>query len=209
MKALATILKRDPAAKLKTARELLAAAETRRAAVQRDRGAALVESDDIETLRRQDREIEELGRAIITYQDRVIALEAEQRRQDHAERVRQHHEAIDKIVAPAVADYVRHGAELQKAFLHFLDLWEQVPEKRSAFHAAWPAAARRPQVADLYIEHRTNPFNNHISNIRYSAKEIAERITKNGANFLAACHEVVIPMPEPDNDYETKKDEAA
>ena len=209
MKALATILKRDPAAKLKTARQLLAAAEARRAAVQRDRGAALVESDDIETLRRQDREIEELGRAIVTYRDRVFALEAEQRRQDHAERVRQHHEAIDKIVAPAIADYVRHGAELQKAFLHFLDLWEQVPEKRRGFHAAWPAAALRPPFSDLHVDYRTNPFKDHITNVRYSAKQIAERIATNGTNFIGDCHKVVIPTPEPDDDHKTEQSEAA
>jgi hypothetical protein len=198
MKALA-IFKRDPAPKLKTARELLAAAETRLAAVQRDRGAALVESDDIETLRRQDREIDDLGRAIVTYRDRIAALEAEQRRQDHARRVREQQEAIDKIVAPAVAAYVAHGAELQKVFLHFLDLYEGLPEKRRAIHAAWPAAAPRPNY-DLWDSYRTEPFNIGVGNIRFVAKQIAEKVAKNGADFLAKCREVKIP--EPDDDYQ-------
>jgi hypothetical protein len=195
------IFKRDPTPKLKTARELLAAAETRLAAVQRDRGAALVESDDIETLRRQDREIGELGRAIFTYQDRIAALEAEQRRQDHARRVQEQQEAIDKIVAPAVAEYVQHGQELQKAFLHFLDLYEQLENKRTAVYVVWPAAAPRPTYSDLSVSHRTDPFNSHVSNIRYSAKEIAERIAANGASFIANCRKVEIPMPEPADDY--------
>ena len=96
-----------------------------------------------------------------------------------------------------MAEYVQHGAELQKAFLHFLDLYEQLEGKRTAVYAVWPAAAPRPN-SDLWVSHRTNPFNGHISNIRYSAKQIAERVAENGTNFLANCREVKIPEPEAD-----------
>jgi hypothetical protein len=207
MKAL-SVLKRDPASKLKTARTLLAAAEARFASLKRERDTALVESDDIETLRRLDREIEEQGRAIVTIHDRIMALAAERRRQDYALRVREQQEAIDKFVATAVAEYVQHGHELQKAFLHFLDLYDQLEGKRTAVYAVWPAAAPRPN-SDLWVSHRTNPFNGHVSNIRHSAKEIAERIAANGASFIANCRKVVIPMPLPDDDNQTEQDEAA
>jgi hypothetical protein len=202
-KALA-IFERSPAAKIATTRTLLMSSAARIATLERNRGAALV-GDNIETVRDIDRELDEQRRASATYRDRIAALEAAQRRQDHAERVRQHHEAIDKIVAPAIAEYVQHGAELQKAFLHFLDLWEQVPEKRSAVHLGWPAAASRPPFSDLHIDNRTNPFD-HVTNVRYSAKQIAERIATNGAHFIEDCHKVAIPDPEDD---QTAQDAAA
>jgi hypothetical protein len=200
MKAL-SVLKRDPASKLKTARTLLAGAEARIASLKRERDTALVESEDIETLRRLDREIEEQGRAIVTIHDRITALTAEQRRLEHRQRERERDEAVDKIIAPAVAEYVQHGAELQKAFLHLLDLYEQLEGKRTAVYAVWPAAAPRPN-ADLWVSHRTNPFNGHVSNIRHPAKEIAERVAQNAASFLADCRKVKIPEPQADDEYQ-------
>ena len=91
------------------------------------------------------------------------------------------------------------AAELQKAFLQFLDLYEQLEGKRTAVYAVWPATTPRPN-SDLWVSHRTNPFNGHVSNIRHSAKEIAERIAANGASFIANCRKVEIPMPTPDRE---------
>jgi hypothetical protein len=50
-----SVLKRDPTSKLKMAKALLAAAEARIASLMREGDAALVEGEDIETLRRLDR----------------------------------------------------------------------------------------------------------------------------------------------------------
>ena len=190
------ISKHDPAPKLKATRELLAANEAKIVTLEAERPTALV-GDSIEAVRDIDRQLGELRNASAAYRDRIAALEEEERRQDHAQRVREQQEAIDKIVAPAVAAYVAHGAELQKAFLHFLDLFEGLEAMRSAVHAVWPAAAPRPHT-DLWVEHRGEPFKGqHISNIRYSAKEIAEKIAANGSSFLAACRQVKIPEPKP------------
>ena len=191
-----TVSKRDPAPKLKTTRELLAANEAKIVTLEAERPTVLV-GDSIEAVRDIDRQLGELRNASAAYRDRIAALEEEERRQDHALRVREQQEAIDKIVAPAVAEYVAHGAELQKAFLHFLDLFEGLEAKRSAVHAVWPAAVPRPN-SDLWVSHRGDPFNgHHISNIRHSAKKIAEQIAANGASFLAACRQVKIPEPKP------------
>jgi hypothetical protein len=189
-------MKETLAKRIKTARELLTANEARIATLQIERPAVLV-GDSIDAVRDIDRQLAELRNASTAYRDRIAALEAEERRQDHAQRVREQQAAIDKIVVPAVAEYVQHGASLQKAFLHFLDLFEGIEAKRAAVHAIWPAAAPRPN-ADLDVTHRGNPFQgHHISNIRYSAKEIAEKIAQNGASFLAACRNVKIPEPKP------------
>ena len=208
MKALATILKRDPAAKLKTARQLLAAAEARRAAVQRDRGAALVESDDIETLRRQDREIEELGHAAVTYRDRVFALEAEQRRQDHAERVRQHHEAIDKIISIAV-DYVRTAQSSKRRSCIFSIFGSRFPRSAEVFmrlgrRPRWDRRFRTCTLITAQTRSRTTLQTSAIRQSRWP-----ERIATNGTNFIGDCHKVVIPTPEPDDDHKTEQSEAA
>jgi hypothetical protein len=138
-----------PAAKIKTAQVLLAAAETRIGQLVAERDLALI-GDSAEEIIRLDRLLDEQRRAVTIHRDRIAALQVEQRRQDWQRAEQARTDAIARTLEPFEADCGALADELAKTLAHACELFSRNQTQRHARKLAGrnsgPADLWRPDV---------------------------------------------------------------
>jgi len=202
--------RRDPAEALVTARAALAAIESERAELQREREAKLVEADESEIVD-LDKRIERLDRVARARLDQVHALEIAARRQEADLREQRRAVAIN-VIAPKLRKREDAAAGLVSAVMRVGELYAAVTADLG-LRADWPSDWPSPRhvnwqverlgygVLALLLKRCPGLFDDdfiRLINQRTGFDNIAERVAAHDARLLTARREMPLPEPEPE-----------
>jgi hypothetical protein len=137
-------LKRDPKPALARAQLELTQAEGRLSELAMQRGAALVDSDDVQSVAAIDQQLAEVHRTIGILSDRCAALHRQVRALDNEQLEAERQSAVGKLEA-AFKKRRAIALELEEAVARLGDLWCQLLESREPALEHWPNLfPRRP-----------------------------------------------------------------
>jgi hypothetical protein len=141
-------LKRDPKPALARAQLELTQAEGRLSELTMQRGAALVENDDVASVAAINQQLAEVHQTIGILGDRVAALHRQVRALDHEQLEAERQSAVGKLEA-AFKKRRAVAAELEEAVTRLGDLWAELLDSRETALAAWPEIFPRPPAEVL------------------------------------------------------------
>jgi hypothetical protein len=140
--------KRDTAASLQRVIAERGAAEARIADLQSKRAAALLESDDLEQVQILDAQIATSRQTLAILADKIVALEAQLRREEIEAIAKQRAAAIE-VLERKFADRLKLAEAVEVAVKTLGDAWEALLNSRSDIVEGWPADFERPAEGDL------------------------------------------------------------
>jgi hypothetical protein len=199
-----SVVKQDPARALAFAEAELAAEHAAIDDLEGQRAAALLtDACDLAEVKLLEGRLNERRQTASLLADRIAALEV-RARQCRAEQLRQERQAaINKVIAPALADMDDLGQKTEQALLQFIELYGRFFERRNAIIATWPAGVQRPPFAGLHFAalgrlfDRPYPTPEHVTQaLGYFAKDIANGVAVETARYLSAVRNVALDIED-------------
>ena len=160
--------KRDTATALQRARDQLAAAETKAAALTAERETLVLSEVGYEEIRRVDVAIAEQHAAVRAYGDRITALEAAQLEEQRAVRQKDYEAAVDRVAA-VLPRRAKAAADFEAAAKAVGDALQKLHATEQAILREWPANLPRPWLSSMDVGR-------------------AERVLANGFGVFAAVN---------------------
>ena len=141
-------LRGDTPARIETARQALAASAVRIAQLERDRAAAIAESDDMESVRKFDTELAEAHRTAQVSRDRLASLEARLTSESAMAREKAYAADVDTIEA-MFPPLEKAAAEVEAAIRAVAVAARRYSDVAASITAKWPAGV--PKASPHYL----------------------------------------------------------
>jgi hypothetical protein len=141
-------LRGDTPARIETARQALAASAVRIAQLERDRAAAIAESDDMESVRKFDTELAEAHRTAQVSRDRLASLEARLTSESAMAREKAYAADVDTIEA-MFPPLEKAAAEVEAAIRAVAVAARRYSDVAASIAQKWPAGV--PKASPHYL----------------------------------------------------------